>query len=219
MKAYDHKNIEKKWQKEWEKRGLHKTKDSKGKKDNFHLLVEFPYPSGNLHVGHWYAFSVPDILAQMTRMQGKNVLYPIGFDAFGLPAENAAIKNKLNPRTWTLSNIEYMKKQIRSMGTSFDWSREVVTCDPAYYQWTQWLFLQFFKAGLVYRKETAVNWCPKDKTVLANEQAVDGKCDRCGTEVIQKELAQWMFRITQFADELVDGLKDLDWQETAKLGQ
>ena len=149
MGAYDHKKIEEKWQKKWEKDGLYKTRDIAKGKDNFHLLVEFPYPSGNLHVGHWYAFAVPDILARALRMQGKNVLYPIGFDAFGLPAENAAIKNKLNPRKWTLGNIEYMRKQVRSMGTSFDWSREVVTCDPAYYNWTQWLYHQLFKAGWV----------------------------------------------------------------------
>src|SRR3989344_7967765 len=162
MTPYDHKKIEKKWQKQWQKDGLHKIPDSakgpssappsrkasdghskatKGKKKNSYLLVEFPYPSGNLHVGHWYAFAVPDILARHLRMQGKNVLYPIGFDAFGLPAENAAIKNKLNPRVWTEKNMAYMKKQIESMGTSFDWSRQVVTCDPAYYKWTQWQFL------------------------------------------------------------------------------
>src|SRR3989338_8879863 len=211
MSTYDHKKIEKKWQKQWEKDGIYTTPDSAKGKDNFYLLVEFPYPSGNLHVGHWYAFAVPDILARYQRMQGKNVLYPIGFDAFGLPAENAAIKNKLNPRDWTLSNIEYMKKQIRSMGTSFDWSREVVTCDPLYYKWTQWLFLQFFKNGLVYRKETAVNWCPKDKTVLANEQVVGVKCERCDSEVIQKQMLQWNIKITDYADRLIDDLEPLDW--------
>src|SRR3989344_2747429 len=219
MRSYDHKKIEKKWQKEWEKKGLHKTRDSLKGRENFHLLVEFPYPSGNLHVGHWYAFAVPDILARLRRMQGKNVLYPIGFDAFGLPAENAAIKNKLNPRTWTLSNIEYMKKQIRSMGTSFDWSREVVTCDPAYYKWTQWLFLQFFKAGLVYRKETAVNWCPKDKTVLANEQVVNGKCERCDSEVVQKQMLQWNIKITDYAERLIGALDGLDWPKEIKESQ
>ncbi|PIR84114.1 hypothetical protein COU18_01790 [Candidatus Kaiserbacteria bacterium CG10_big_fil_rev_8_21_14_0_10_51_14] len=229
MSGYDHKKIEKKWQKKWEKDGIYKTADTvkgpssakatKGKKENFYLLVEFPYPSGNLHVGHWYAFSVPDILARTLRMQGKNVLFPIGFDAFGLPAENAAIKNKLNPRKWTLGNIEYMKKQIHSMGASFDWSREVVTCDPAYYKWTQWLFLQFFKNGLVYRKETAVNWCPKDKTVLANEQVVDGKCERCGTEVVQKQMLQWNIKITDYADRLIDDLEPLNWPEQIKESQ
>ncbi|MBI5457200.1 class I tRNA ligase family protein [Candidatus Kaiserbacteria bacterium] len=219
MGGYDHKKIEKKWQKKWEKDGLYKTPDTSKGKDNFHLLVEFPYPSGNLHVGHWYAFAVPDILARHLRMQGKNVLYPIGFDAFGLPAENAAIKNKLNPRKWTLGNIEYMKKQIRSMGTSFDWSREVVTCDPSYYKWTQWLFLQLFKAGLVYRKETAVNWCPKDKTVLANEQVVDGKCERCDSEVVQKQMLQWNIKITDYAERLIGDLDALDWPKEIKESQ
>src|SRR3989338_10420544 len=219
MKSYDHKSIEKKWTKQCEKDALYKTSDKVKGKDNFYLLTEFPYPSGNLHVGHWYAFAVPDILARFRRMQGKNVLYPIGFDAFGLPAENAAIKNKLNPRKWTLGNIEYMKKQIRSMGSSFDWSREVVTCDPAYYKWTQWLFLQLFKAGLVYRKETAVNWCPNDKTVLANEQVVDGKCERCETEVVQKQMLQWNIKITDYADRLIDDLGALDWPEQIKESQ
>ncbi|OGG56358.1 hypothetical protein A2680_01090, partial [Candidatus Kaiserbacteria bacterium RIFCSPHIGHO2_01_FULL_55_37] len=219
MGAYDHKKIEEKWQKKWEKDGLYKTRDIAKGKDNFHLLVEFPYPSGNLHVGHWYAFAVPDILARALRMQGKNVLYPIGFDAFGLPAENAAIKNKLNPRKWTLGNIEYMRKQVRSMGTSFDWSREVVTCDPAYYKWTQWLFLQLFKAGLVYRKETTVNWCPKDKTVLANEQVVNGKCERCDSEVVQKQMLQWNIKITDYAERLIGDLDALDWPKEIKESQ
>lgn len=219
MKRYDHKTIEKKWQKEWEKAKLHKTPDSAKKKENFFLLVEFPYPSGNLHVGHWYAFSVPDILARTMRMQGKNVLYPIGFDAFGLPAENAAIKNKLNPRKWTYGNIDYMRKQMQSMGTSFDWSREVITCDPRYYKWTQWQFVQFFKNGLAYRKNTPVNWCPTDKTVLANEQVVDGRCERCKTEVIQKEMLQWNLRITEYADRLIDDLEPLNWPEQIKESQ
>ena len=224
MRKYNHKTIEGKWPREWEKKKLYKTADKvrgpgRASKKNFYLLVEFPYPSGNLHVGHWYAFSVPDILARMLRMQGKNVLFPIGFDAFGLPAENAAIKNKLNPHTWTYDNIDYMRKQMRSMGTSFDWSREVVTCDPAYYKWTQWQFLQFFKKGLAYQKETAVNWCPKDKTVLANEQVVDGRCERCGTEVVQKEMLQWNLKITDYADRLHDDLAPLDWPEPIKDAQ
>src|SRR3989338_2654275 len=240
MRSYDHRKIEEKWRKKWEKDGLYKTPDNakgpysappshkatgghskapKGKRDNFYLLTEFPYPSGNLHVGHWYAFALPDIRARFERMRGKNVLFPIGFDAFGLPAENAAIKNKLNPRTWTEENIEYMKEQIRSMGTSFDWSRKVITCDPTYYKWTQWLFLQLFKKGLVYRKETAVNWCPKDKTVLANEQVTDGKCERCDSEVEQKEMLQWNIKITDYADRLIDDLAPLDWPEQIKESQ
>jgi leucyl-tRNA synthetase len=219
MAQYDHKEIEKKWQKTWEQNKIYTTPDEVPGKENFYLLVEFPYPSGNLHVGHWYAFAVPDILARYQRMQGKNVMYPIGFDAFGLPAENAAIKNKLNPRTWTEQNIAYMTKQIQSMGTSFDWSRKVSTIDPEYYKWTQWLFLQLYKKGLVYQKETAVNWCPTDKTVLANEQVVDGKCERCGSEVIQRQMLQWNIKITDYADRLVDDLESLDWPEQIKESQ
>jgi len=216
---YDHKKIEKKWQDLWSQNKIYTTPDEVPGKDNFYLLVEFPYPSGNLHVGHWYAFAVPDILARALRMQGKNVLYPIGFDAFGLPAENAAIKNKLNPREWTERNIAYMTNQIASMGTTFDWSRQVSTIDPEYYKWTQWLFIQLYKKGLVYRKETAVNWCPTDKTVLANEQVVDGKCERCGSEVVQRQMLQWNIKITEYADRLIDDLEALDWPEQIKQSQ
>ena len=219
MKPYDHKKIEKKWQKFWAANKIYTTKDSVPGKDNFYLLVEFPYPSGNLHVGHWYAFAVPDIFARFQRMQGKNVMYPIGFDAFGLPAENAAIKNGTNPRVWTEKNMAYMREQIASMGASFDWSREVVTCDPAYYKWTQWLFLQLHKKGLVYQKETAVNWCPTDKTVLANEQVVDGRCERCGSEVVQRQMLQWNIKITEYADRLIDDLDGLDWPQQIKESQ
>ena len=216
---YDHKKIEKKWQQFWSQNKIYTTADSVPGKENFYLLVEFPYPSGNLHVGHWYAFAVPDILARFQRMQGKNVLYPIGFDAFGLPAENAAIKNKVNPRTWTDGNIAFMKGQIESMGTSFDWSREVATYSPEYYKWTQWLFLQLYQKGLVYQKETAVNWCPNDKTVLANEQVIDGKCDRCGHMVEQRQMLQWNIKITDYADRLIDDLEPLDWPNEIKESQ
>jgi leucyl-tRNA synthetase len=216
---YDHKKIEKKWQDFWSKNKIYTTLDSVPGKENFYLLIEFPYPSGNLHVGHWYAFAVPDILARFHRMQGKNVLYPIGFDAFGLPAENAAIKNGVNPRVWTDGNIAHMKKQIESMGTSFDWSRELATYSPEYYKWTQWLFLQLYQKGLVYQKETAVNWCPNDKTVLANEQVVDGKCERCGHEVEQRQMLQWNIKITDYADRLIDDLDPLDWPQEIKESQ
>lgn len=219
MSKYNPQKIEKRWQKYWETKKIYNAKDKVTGKENYMLLTEFAYPSGNLHIGHWYAFALPDIKARYLRMRGYNVLYPTGFDAFGLPAENAAIKNNVHPEKWTKKNIAYMTKQLKTMGATFDWSRQVSTIDPGYYKWTQWMFLKFYEKGLAYRASTKVNWCPKDKTVLANEQVADGKCDRCGSEVIQKEMTQWMFKITQFADELVDSLKDLDWQETAKLGQ
>jgi leucyl-tRNA synthetase len=162
---------------------------------------------------------MPDILVRYERMQGHNVLYPIGFDAFGLPAENAAIKRKLNPRVWTERNIKYMTKQLESMGASFDWSRKVSTTDPAYYRWTQWMFIKMFEKGLAYRAKTPVNWCPKDKTVLANEQVVDGKCERCDSEVVQKEIEQWMFKTTAYAERLLEGLDDVDWPESTRVAQ
>lgn len=219
MRKYDHKEIEKKWQEKWKDDELYKTPDSVPGKENFYMLVEFPYPSGNLHVGHWYAFSVPDIFVRAQRMQGVNIMYPIGFDAFGLPAENAAIKRNLNPRDWTLENMETMKKQFQSMGASFDWSREVVTCNPDYYKWTQWLFLQFYKNNLAYQAETKVNWCPSCKTVLANEQVVQGLCERCESEVEQREMKQWMLKIKDYGDRLIDDLEDLDWPEEIKNSQ
>ena len=211
--------IDRKWQKIWESKKNYSVKDKiKGKK-NFLLLVEFPYPSGNLHTGHWYAFAVPDIFGRYLKMSGYNLMYPMGFDAFGLPAENAAIKNNTDPRDWTEKNIAYMTKQLKSMGAVFDWPREVRTIDPEYYKWTQWLFLKFYEKGLAYRAPTLVNWCPRDKTVLANEQVVDGKCERDGEPVIQKEITQWMFRITDYADRLIDDLSGLDWPETTKIAQ
>jgi leucyl-tRNA synthetase len=219
MERYDPAAIEKKWQERWQKAEAFNTPDIKPGAKNFYLLTEFAYPSGNLHVGHWYAFAVPDILARYLRMRGHNVLYPAGFDAFGLPAENAAIKNNLNPRVWTYQNIEHMRTQQRSMGATFDWSREVITCDPGYYKWTQWMFVQFFKKGLAYRKETAVNWCPNDKTVLANEQVIDGKCERCGHEVEQRLMPQWNLKITDYADQLIDDLDALQWPAQIKEAQ
>ncbi|MDO8495979.1 MAG: class I tRNA ligase family protein [bacterium] len=225
MSKYNPSKIEKKWQRYWATKKIYNTKDEPSSREalaslgNYMLLTEFAYPSGNLHIGHWYAFSIPDILARYLRMMGYNVMYPTGFDAFGLPAENAAIKNNTHPEKWTKKNIAYMTKQLKSMGATFDWSREVSTIDPDYYKWTQWIFLKLYEKGLAYRAKTAVNWCPKDKTVLANEQVIDGKCDRCGTQVEQKELSQWMFKITQFADALTDDMVGLDWQETAKINQ
>lgn len=216
---YDHKDIEKKWQKKWQEQNLYKIEDEVAGKENFYTLVEFPYPSGNLHIGHWYAFAVPDIFVRAKRMQGFNVMFPIGFDAFGLPAENAAIKRGLNPKDWTYDNIKYMEGQLTSMGASFDWSRKVVTADPEYYKWTQWLFLEFYKKGLAYKKKASVNWCPKDQTVLANEQVVGGKCERCDTEVVQKDLEQWFFKITDYAERLLSDLEPLNWPEAIKESQ
>lgn len=219
MEGYDHRAIEKKWQEKWETDGVYNVADKADGKDNFYQLVEFSYPSGNLHTGHWYAFAVPDIFARYKRMRGFNVLYPMGFDAFGLPAENAAIKLGADPKVWTYEQMEKMRVQLRSMGASFDWNREIVSCDPTYYRWTQWMFNQFLKNDLVYRAVTMVNWCPKDQTILANEQVVDGKCERCGTEVVQREQPQWMLRITKYADRLIDDLDKLDWPEEIKAAQ
>ncbi|MDD3487250.1 MAG: class I tRNA ligase family protein [Candidatus Moranbacteria bacterium] len=219
MKKYNPKSIEAKWQKYWRKKKLHNTSDSVPGKKNFILLTEFPYPSGNLHIGHWYAFAVPDILARFLRFQGKNVMYPMGFDAFGLPAENAAIKRKLDPKKWTEQNIKYMADQFETMGASFDWSRSVSTIDSEYYKWTQWIFLEMLKNGLARKAETTVNWCPGCKTVLANEQVVNGACERCDAAVEQKKMAQWLYRTTAYADKLTDDLEKLDWPESTKLAQ
>lgn len=218
-RLYDHTTIEKKWQEKWDAQGLYKTSNKVSGKENFYQLVEFSYPSGDLHTGHWYAFAVPDIHARYKRMRGYNVLYPMGFDAFGLPAENAAIKHGGNPQAWTERQMESMRIQLCSMGAMFDWSREVVTCNPSYYKWTQWMFIQFLKHDLVYRANTKVNWCPKDKTVLANEQVVDGKCERCGSEVVQRDQDQWMLRITKYADRLIDDLDTLAWPHAIKEAQ
>lgn len=216
---YDHKGIEAKWQKKWQGDNLYKTPDQVEGKNNFYALVEFPYPSGNLHIGHWYAFAVPDIFVRTKRMQGYNVMFPIGFDAFGLPAENAAIKHEVDPRKWTYENIAYMEKQLQSMGNSFDWSRKIITADPEYYKWTQWLFLKFYEKGLAYKKKAAVNWCPSCNTVLANEQAAGGKCERCGTEVEQKDLEQWFFKITDYAERLLSDMDSLKWPDAIKDAQ
>lgn len=219
MKEYNHKDIEAKWQADWESSGLYRVQDQVSGKENFYTLVEFTYPSGNLHVGHWYAFAVPDIYARYKRMSGYNVLYPMGFDAFGLPAENAAIKQGADPKIWTYEQMDKMRAQLRSMGAMFDWDREVVSCDPGYYKWTQWMFNQFLKNDLAYRATTKVNWCPNDQTILANEQVIDGKCDRCGGDVIQRDQEQWMLRITKFADALIDDLDTLNWPHAIKESQ
>ncbi len=219
MARYSPAKIEKKWQKYWATKKLSFTKDRVAGKLNRMILVEFPYPSGNLHIGHWYAFALPDMYARYWRMRGFNVMYPIGFDAFGLPAENAAIAHDIHPEKWTKGNIAFMTKQLVSMGTMFDFSRVVSTIDPAYYRWTQWMFLRMFEKKLAYRAKTSVNWCPKDKTVLANEQVIDGHCERCATLVQQRSLEQWMMRTTAYANELVDDIEGLDWPHATRVAQ
>lgn len=211
---YDFGAIEPKWQKEWAESKVFEV-EADSSKEKFYCLEMFPYPSGALHMGHLRNYSIGDLLARFLRMQGYNVLYPMGFDAFGMPAENAAIKMKLPPAEWTWSNIEHMTRQLKRAGYSYDWRRRVETCNVNYYKWNQWLFLQFYKKGLVYRKHAPVNWCEDCKTVLANEQVVgDGVCWRCGTPVIKRGLEQWFIRITDYAQELVDCLDDLDgWPE------
>lgn len=218
-RVYDHKAIEKKWQALWDTQGIYVAPDHVDGKENLFTLVEYPYPSGDLHVGHWYAFSVPDMFARMMRMKGKNVLFPIGFDSFGLPAENAAIKDGANPKTWTEANIERMRGQLRSMGNSFDWTREVSACDPKFYRFTQKIFLELLAANKAYRKKATVNWCPKDMTVLANEQVIEGKCERCDSPVEKKEREQWFLKITDYADRLIDDLEPLNWPESIKDAQ
>ena len=217
MKSYNHKEIESRWQKKWNDSQIFKTKQNP--KDPYYLLVEFPYPSGNLHVGHWYAFAVTDIFARYMHHVGKDVLFPFGFDSFGLPAENAAIKRGLNTKKWTYSNIKHMIDQVKKMGTMIDWETKIITSDPEYYKWTQWLFLQFYKKGLVAHEQTHVNWCPSCKTVLANEQLEGGVCERCSNVVEQKEMKQWNIKITEYADKLIDDLDTIDWPQHIKEAQ
>jgi leucyl-tRNA synthetase len=217
--SYDHVEIEKAIQERWRTLDLYNTDLTDTTKDPYYLLVEFPYPSGNLHTGHWYAFAVPDIYARFLRMRGKNVLFPIGFDAFGLPAENAAIKNGQDPKDWTYQNMKDMREQLAQMGASFDWSKEVVTCDPGYYKWTQWLFSKFYEQGLAEHRLAAVKWCPHDQTVLANEQVIDGRCERCGTEVVEKNLTQWFLMITKYAKRLLTDIEPLPWPREIKDAQ
>lgn len=216
---FDHRAIEQGAQQKWADMNLYETDLKDDTKDPYYLLFEFPYPSGDLHIGHWYAFALTDIFARFKRMQGKNVLFPMGFDSFGLPAENAAIKYGKDPAAWTLQNMETMREQVRSMGTSVDWSKEVVTSSPEYYKWTQWLFSKLYEHNLAYRKEAPVKWCPKDLTVLANEQVTDGKCERCGTEVVEKLLTQWFMAIQKYAERLLADLDPLPWREDIKDAQ
>lgn len=210
------KETDRKWQKVWEDTELYKFHPEK-KDEKLYVLEMFSYPSGaKLHAGHWYNYGLSDSWARMKRMQGHEIFQPMGFDAFGLPAENYAIKTGIHPHDSTMQNIATMERQLKEMGAMFDWDYEVVTCVPEYYKWTQWLFLTLYKNGLAYRKEAPVNWCPKCNTVLANEQVVDGHCERCETEVTKKNLTQWFFKITDYAQELLDKLEDLDWPEKTK---
>ena len=219
MERYAPQEIEKKWQEKWQKDDVYKTEIDRTQPE-YYVLEMFPYPSGNLHMGHVRNYSIGDVIARFKKMQGCNVLHPMGFDAFGMPAENAAIKHGVKPADWTYSNIENMKRQQMSMGLSYDWSREAVTCRPEYYRWTQWLFELFYKKGLAYKKEASVNWCDTCGTVLANEQVIDGKCWRCDSEVHKKDLSQWFLKITDYADELLADLDKLKgWPERVKTMQ
>lgn len=217
--SYNSGNIEKKWQAKWEADKLYRSVIDNSKPKHYALTM-LPYPSGDLHIGHWYAMTPSDARARYMRMKGFNVLFPMGFDAFGLPAEGAAIKHNIHPKKWTYANIERMRAQMRTMGAMFDWEREAVSCDPEYYKWTEWFFIQLYKHGLAYRKKQAVDWCPSCNTTLAREQVKgdDRLCDRCGTPVIKKELEQWFFKATKYADELLR-FDSIDWPEFIKVSQ
>ncbi len=219
MVEYNPNAIEKKWQKKWDEEKTFKSEIDKSKK-KFYPLVEFPYPSGQgLHVGHPRPYTALDVVARKRRLEGENVMYPMGWDAFGLPTENYAIKNKIHPAKVTEDNIAHFKEQMKSIGFSFDWDREVNTTDPDYYKWSQWIFIQMFKHGLAYKNEMSVNWCPSCQVGLANEEVVDGKCERCGTEVVHKMKNQWMLKITEYADRLIDDLEEVDFEERIKASQ
>lgn len=216
LKEYVFKEVEKKWQERWEKDQVFKGSNTVEGKENYYVLEMLPYPSGKLHVGHARNYTIGDVIARYKRMKGYNVLHPMGWDSFGLPAENAAIQNGAHPAKWTKSNIENMKRQLKLLGFSYDWDREIASYTPEYYKWNQWIFKKMYEKGLVYKKKSLVNWCPDCKTVLANEQVEDGKCWRHSkTAVIQKELEQWFFKITDYADELLEGHEELrgGWPE------
>src|SRR4051812_18134032 len=219
IENYDPGAIEPRWRARWQQDQLYRVDDT-APGEKWYSLTMYPYPSGTLHIGHWFAFVAPDVFARLQRMRGYNVLFPMGFDAFGLPAENAAIRHGIHPATWTFDNIAAMRRQYDQMGAMIDWSREVITCTPEYYRWNQWFFLQMLKRGLAYRAKGAVWWCPNDQTVLANEQVLEGNiCERCGTEVYKRDLEQWYFRITDYAEELLNDTEGLDWPERVKTMQ
>ncbi|MGH8499678.1 MAG: class I tRNA ligase family protein, partial [Methylococcales bacterium] len=211
--------IETEVQKEWAESGLFCAREDKGR-EKYYCLSMFPYPSGQLHMGHVRNYTIGDVISRYQRMQGKNVLQPMGWDAFGLPAENAAMSRGVHPADWTYQNIAYMRDQLKRLGFGYDWSRELATCDQDYYRWEQWFFLRLLKKDLVYKKTAPVNWCPNDRTVLANEQVVDGACWRCDTPVERKEISQWFLRITRYADELLEALERLTgWPEQVRAMQ
>jgi len=215
---YNPQEIEKKWQERWAEDKLYKVTED-DPRPKWYALTMFPYTSGDLHIGHWYAMAPSDVHARFKRLQGYNVLHPMGFDAFGLPAENAAISRGIHPFTWTMQNVDNMRRQLKSMGAIYDWDREVITCQPEYYKWTEWFFLKLYEAGLAYRAKAPVNWCPRCQTVLANEQVVEGGfCERCGAAVVHRDLEQWFFRITKYADELMTH-EGIDWPERIKTMQ
>ena len=219
MTDYNPREIEKKWHDIWDENQTFKASNDRSKK-KFYGLIEFPYPSGKgLHVGHPRPYTAIDVVARKRRLEGYNVLFPIGWDAFGLPTENYAIKNKIHPKKVTEQNIKRFKIQLKSLGFSFDWSREINTTDPNYYKWTQWIFLKLFEHGLAYKTEMPINWCTSCKIGLANEEVVDGKCERCGGEVIRKVKNQWMLRITDYAERLIDDLDLVDYIQRAKIQQ
>ena len=218
-KPYIAKNIENKWQKNWENNNVYKASTDKNKK-NYYVLEMFPYPSGKIHMGHVRVYTLGDVLARYKRSTGHNVLHPMGWDAFGMPAENAAFENKIHPAIWTKQNIDNMRKQLKAMGLSYDWDLEFATCDPLYIECQQKIFLDFYKNNLAYRKEAWANWDPVDQTVLSNEQVIDGKGWRSGAKVERRKLPQWFFKITEYADELIDDLDKLDnWSNQVKVMQ
>ena len=218
MKKYIPQEIEKKWQGQWEKEKLYSF-DEKSSKHKYYTLVELPYPSGDLHTGHWFTFATPDALSRFKRMSGFNVFFPHGYDAFGLPAENAAIKRGIHPKDWTMKNIETMTQQFKNMGSMMNWDYLTITCLPEYFKWNQWIFIEMFKKGLAYRGKVLSNWCETDQTVLANEGVENGKCWRCGNPVVQKEVEQWFLKITAYADELIWDKQTVDWPESVRVGQ
>ena len=217
--TYDFSSVERRWQDAWERDGIYRANDDDAREKRY-ILEMLPYPSGDLHVGHAKNYTLGDAIARMNRMQGYNVVHPMGFDAFGLPAENAAIERGIDPGVWTRGNIANMERQIRLMGTGYDWSRELATCEPTYYRWNQWIFLELYEDGLAYKREAPVNWCPKDQTVLANEQVEDGRCWRCGSMVERRNLSQWFLKITSFADRLLASIDRLEgWPEKIRTMQ